>query len=456
MDQKLSAGYKFRFALAELGFTTLRAAMDFFLLFYYTDVAGISPALVGSALLVAKLTWDAINDPLFGYWSDRTRSRFGRRRIYMLIAAVPIAIGSWIQLSLPHGLTGVTAFFAVMLTFWLKDTFVTMAVVPYASLIAEVTHDYQERSSLALYKSVNAVVGYILGAGLVTVLVGLFMGMGLSRAGAWSGTGAVFGTIAMTTLLIATFSIKETTQLKEEPTDMHVWQAVKLCFKNKPFVILMVIFMLGGFAFTVQAALLPYLIQYQLGMASQLTFIMIGSLIMTGLFSVPAKLLADKIDKGPTYALGLTLASTTFLLAFFFLPHHPTPWVYVVAVVLGISFSTQWVLPYAMMPDVIEYDEKMTGKRREGIYYGISNFLTKFAYALGVAVPGWALQWSGYIPNAAQTETALFGIRFFYAVIPAVTMLICVPILFRYPITRNSHDALRKEIAASHDPKVGQ
>ena len=86
-----------------------------------------------------------------------------------------------------------------------------MAVVPYASLIAEVTHDYQERSSLASYKSVNAVVGYILGAGLVTVLVGLFMGMGLSRAGAWSGTGAVFGAIAMTTLLITTFSIKRNT-----------------------------------------------------------------------------------------------------------------------------------------------------------------------------------------------------------------------------------------------------
>ena len=167
-------------------------------------------------------------------------------------------------------------------------------------------------------------------------------------------------------------------------------------------------------------------------------------------------MLADKIDKGPTYALGLTLASITFLLAFFFLPHRPTPWVYVVAVVLGISFSTQWVLPYAMMPDVIEYDEKLTGKRREGIYYGISNFLTKFAYALGVAVPGWALQWSAYIPNVEQTETALFGIRFFYAIIPAVAMLICVPILFRYPITRNSHDALRKELAASHDPKAGQ
>ena len=127
---------------------------------------------------------------------------------------------------------------------------------------------------------------------------------------------------------------------------------------------------------------------------------------------------------------------------------------YVVAVLLGISFSAQWVIPFAMMPDVMEYDEKQTGKRREGIYYGLSNFLTKFSTALGVAVPGWALAWFGYVPNSVQTETALFGIRFFYAIIPAAAMLICVPILLRYPITRESHAALRKELAAAHQPEI--
>lgn len=95
MEQKLSTGFKSRFAIADLGFMTLRSMADFFLLIYLTDVAGINPAIVGSALLFGKLTWDAINDPLFGYWSDRTRSRFGRRRIYMLIAAIPLALVTW-------------------------------------------------------------------------------------------------------------------------------------------------------------------------------------------------------------------------------------------------------------------------------------------------------------------------------------------------------------------------
>lgn len=448
MEKKLTFGYKLRFALAELGFNVLRAAMDFFLLFYYTDVAGINPAIASSALLVGKLTWDAINDPLTGYFSDRTKSRFGRRRIFMLIAAVPIALASWIQFSLPQGMSGLAAFFAVLLTFWLKDTFVTLAIVPYASLIAEVTHDYQERSSLALYKSLNSVVGYIVGAGSVLVFVGIFKSMGLGLSGSWSATGAVFGIIAMITLLVSTFSIKESAEQQEEANPIPAWEGLKLCFKNKPFMTLMSVFLLGSFAFTAQAALFPYLIQYQLGMQSQLTNIMVLSLVTTGLFSPVAKLLADKINKGPAYALGLSLTTVTFVMAFLFLPHQPTPWVYVVATVLGISFSAQWVLPYAMMPDVIEYDELLTGKRREGIYYGISNFLTKFSNAMGVAIPGWALSWYGYVPNAVQSESTLFGIRFFYAIVPAAAMLICVPLLLRYPITRDSHAALLKELAA--------
>ena len=108
--------------LANSGFASITSAMQFFLLFYYTDVAGIDPALAGLALMIGKLTWDAINDPLFGYWSDRTRSRFGRRRIYMLIGAIPLGFAAWIMFSLPKGLTGVPAFLAVLLSFWLVDS----------------------------------------------------------------------------------------------------------------------------------------------------------------------------------------------------------------------------------------------------------------------------------------------------------------------------------------------
>ena len=122
--------------------------MQFFLLFYYTDVAGINPAIAGTALLVGKLTWDAINDPLFGYLSDKTRSRFGRRRIYMLLGAVPLGLTAWLMFSLPTGLSGPVAFFAVLGSFLLVDTFHTITTTPYYALTPELTRDYSERAGL--------------------------------------------------------------------------------------------------------------------------------------------------------------------------------------------------------------------------------------------------------------------------------------------------------------------
>jgi glycoside/pentoside/hexuronide:cation symporter, GPH family len=446
MDQKLTLGTKFRYGLADMGFALITSAMQFFLLFYYTDVAGINPALAGVALMVGKLTWDAVNDPLFGYWSDRTRSRFGRRRIYMLIGAVPLGIAAWIMFSIPKGLTGIPAFLAVLLTFLLVDTFQTMANVPYSSLTPELTRDYSERSSLTSIRMGFSVFGYILGAASTKILADVFQGAGLTLQQAWSATGAVFGVIVTAVILVTSLSVKERPEMVGEPSKLPPVKAVLFSFKNRPFIILMIAFILSSFSFTVLTALVPYFIQYQLGMGDQVSYVLLAMLLSIGFFLLPAKLICDRINKGPTYALGLFIASVA-VISGFFLPHQPTPLIYVIAIVAGMGFSAQWVCPWSMLPDVVEYDEKMTGERREGIYYGLWNFLTKFTGALGVAVSGWALSLYGYVPNVEQTVRALFGIRFFFAIVPAVIILISLPFLIWYPITRKNHAELVKELA---------
>src|SRR5512141_3019473 len=114
MADKLTTKAKVLYGIADLGIALLTASIQFFLLFFYTDIAGIDPALAGSALLLGKLTWDALNDPLFGYFSDRTRSRWGRRKPYMLFGAIPFGLTIWLLFSIPPGLTGVTAFLVVL------------------------------------------------------------------------------------------------------------------------------------------------------------------------------------------------------------------------------------------------------------------------------------------------------------------------------------------------------
>jgi GPH family glycoside/pentoside/hexuronide:cation symporter len=446
MDQRLTLGTKVRYGLADLGIALITSAMQFFLLFYYTDVAGINPALAGLALMVGKLTWDAFNDPLFGYWSDRTRSRFGRRRIWMLIGAVPLGIAAWILFSLPKGLTGAPAFLAILGSFWLLDTFHTMVCTSYYAMTPELTRDYSERASLTSIRMVYSVVGYILGAALTTLLAGLFHGTGLNLQQAWSATGAVFGAVAIITTLVTTLTVKENPEVAGEPSKLPALKAMLTCFKNRPFVILMIAQFLSSFSFTVLTALVPYFITYQLGMGDQVSFVLLVMLLVIGIFLIPAKKVSDKINKGPAYALGLFIASVAIITGFFF-PSGPTPLIYVVAAVAGLGFSAQWVFPWSMLPDVVEYDEKITGERREGVYYGLWAFLSKFTSALGVAVSGWALNWFGYIPNVVQTVRALFGIRLFFAVVPAVVILISLPFLIWYPITRKSHGALVQELA---------
>jgi GPH family glycoside/pentoside/hexuronide:cation symporter len=112
----------------------------------------------------------------------------------------------------------------------------------------------------------------------------------------------------------------------------------------------------------------------------------------------------------------------------------------------GIGFSGQWVFPWSMLPDVVEYDQKMTGERREGIYYGMWALLQKLTSALGIFFSGLALSWFGYIPNVAQTDRALLGIRLFFSLIPAIALLISLPLLIWYPITKESHARLVAEL----------
>lgn len=446
MNTKLSLGLKTRYGVADLGFALITSAIQFFILFYYTDVAGIDPALAGAALMVGKLTWDAINDPLFGYWSDRTRSKYGKRRIFMIIGVVPLGIATWIMFSLPVGLTGATAFFAVLLSFLLVDTFHTMTSVPYYAMTPELTRDYSDRAGLTSIRMIFSVLGYILGAALTTILVGIFESKGLDTRAAWSATGAFFGAVAVATILVTTLTVKETGEMESEPSKLPPVKAIGTSFKNQPFVKLMIAFILSSFSFTILTALVPYFITYQLNMGDQVSYVLLVMLVSIGIFLVPAKMLSDRINKGPAYALGLFIASIA-VMGGYFLPHQPTPLIYAIAFIAGMGFSVQWVCPWSMLPDVVEYDEKMTGERREGIYYGMWAFLSKFTGALGIAVSGWALSWFNYVPNAEQTSQTLFGIRLFFSIVPAIVILISLPILIRYPITRANHAALVKELA---------
>jgi len=446
MTEKVSKRIKLLYGIADSGIAMLTSIVQFFLLYYYTDVALLDPGLVGTALMVGKLTWDAFNDVLFGYLSDRTKSRWGRRRPYLLLLAIPLALTTWLLFSIPTKMTGLVAFIVVLFTFLLFDTIHTFVAVAYTAMTPELTYDYDERTAVTTVREIFTVVGYILGAALTTVVAGVYeKSFGFSPHSSYSAMGLTFGIYAAIVVLVTAFGVKERPSTEVQPSKMPAAKAFIQTFKNKPFVQLVGSFLISNVSFTLLTTLLPYYLIYQVNMGDQMSFVMLALLATIGLFLYPMKMIADRIGKGKAYALGLGVAAVA-IFTLFFLPKGPSPYVYVAAVIAGMGLSSQWVCPWSMMPDVIEIDEAATGERREGIYYGMWNFITKFANAFAIAAAGWMLAGFGYIPNVPQSDFTLLGIRILFCLVPVVMFILTMPLLIKYPITRESHAKLIAEL----------
>jgi GPH family glycoside/pentoside/hexuronide:cation symporter len=403
-------------------------------------------------MLVGKITWDLINDTLFGYLEDKTKSRWGKRRPYLIFGALPFALSFWGVFSIPKGLGDTAYFFLIIGSFILFDTFHTLTATAYSAMTAEITEDYNERTSLSTYRMVFSVIGYIAGAGVSGMLADIFANaFGVSIAQGWSLVALTFGVLGGISMLIPGLFLKYEPAVESKPSELPPIKSILSTFKNKPFVMYVIITSIMSISFTMVTTMLNYYIAHQVHMEESGLLVMLAMMGTLAVFLVPCGMLsAGKLGKANTYALGLTIASAA-LIGVFLLPKGPTPLVYVLAAIAGLGFSAQWVCPHSMIPDVIEYDELMTGERREGVYYGVHATSGKITGALASAACGWGLELGGYLetlePGQSQPDGAVLAIRIMFALIPAIFLLICVPMLRKYPITRESHAEVMKKLA---------
>jgi len=418
----------------------------FFQLYFLTDVAGLRPDLAGWAVAAGRV-WDAVNDPLFGLLSDRIRTRWGRRRVLLLFGAVPLGLSfAMMWLVPPWNSLALTAYYAV--AFILFDTVFTAVHVGYNALTPEMTADYDERSSLNGYRMVLSISG-TLGAIILATVLGWFIDD--SRL-LFAIVGAGLGLVSMVPPLVV-FAVTQERPAEEQPAALPVRQALKMTLGNRPFRLVMGLYLLSWTTASILAANLVYFANYYLRVPDQATYFVLVAQGSAILFIPLWVWVARRLDKRRAFLLG-TASWIAVLLGIFVLGPDQVGLAYALAALAGSGIATAYVLPWSMVPDIIEYDEVRSGQRREGSYYAFASFFQKLATGAALWAMGQALALTGYInpptsgPLPAQPPQAVQAIRFFMGPVPAVLLVLAMIFAWRYPISREEHRALRDQLAA--------
>ncbi|MCL2069670.1 MAG: glycoside-pentoside-hexuronide (GPH):cation symporter [Treponema sp.] len=443
MSERLTVKQKLGFGIFDLGGNMLFTLMSFWALKYLTDTVGLAAALAGAAVMIGK-AWDAVSDPMMGFISDRTLSRWGRRRVYLLFGAVPMLLSMAFFFTAPQYLPSSMHLLWAIAALILLNTVATILNVPYSSLTPELTKDYNEQSSLNGYRFGCAVFGTIAGAGAVEPLVHIFARPGsldpLVDPRGFSAMGIILGAIMMTVTLITFFGTKEKQYRKEDLPKESFFSTYSAVFHNKPFVILLATYALHITGISFLTTILAFYTTNVLN-RPDITTIALLLLLLTAMICIPISVLVSKkIGKMRTYQICFAVLASACAVIFTLGHRLPVEFFFALMVYAGIGVGFSYVAPFAMVPDTIKYDADKTGKRTEGAYYGMWTFTSKLGAAIAIFFAGLILEWGGYISQAGETavqpDTVFNAIRLIIGPIPVAILIAAIVMINFYPLDK--------------------
>jgi len=407
-SNKLPLRTKLLFSTGDLSISIPLAILMFFQLYFLTDVAGVRPLLAGLAVGLPRI-WDAVNDPLIGQYSDRIRTRWGRRRVFLLFGAVPLGLSFMLMWVVPpFGQIGMAVYYAIV--FIMFDTAFTCVHVGFNALTPEITSDYDERSSLNGYRMVFSISG-TLGAIILATILGWYISDSQTL---FLMLGIILGLLSIIPPLIV-FGITHERPAEEIPESLPLRQALSATLRNRPFLIVMGLYLLSWTTASILAAVLVYYANYYLHVPDQANYFVLVAMGSAILFIPMWVWVAQRLDKRQAFIIGM-ITWSVFLMLIFFLPSDQVGLAYLLAAFSGAGIAAAYVLPWSMIPDVIEEDQVQTGQRREGSYYSFASFFQKLATAVALWAVGLALALTGYLtPDSSgqlptQPESAVTAI----------------------------------------------
>ncbi len=451
---------KLLYGSGDFGISSIYMLRSIFYAIYLTDIVGLEPRLASFGGLIG-VVWDAVNDPIIGLLTDRMRSRWGRRRPFLLWFAIPFGLSFILLWSAPEWGNQIALLVYVTISFMLADTLQSLIYVPYLALTPELAPDYDERTSLTGFRSFFQLFGSLAVVLASPNIVDRVLAAGFTQQQGYMLVGAVFGGISIVPLLLIGLFIKERAT-PQQTEALPLRETVRVAWQNIPFRYGVAIHLLNWSAADMVAVVFPFFMLYWVAGGDQLASIRIlgfdlayesaffGIMLVVCILFIRFWLwLARVRNKREAYMLGMGLWVVVQFLVFAIQPGQIT-FLLIVAALAGIGISAAYTLPDALFADVIEWDELRTGRRQEGIYFGVRAFIRKVTGAIVVFITLQALGWSGYqtppegVTQFAQPASALMMIRLLASPFGAVMLAGVIVFTALFPLTRERYARIQR------------
>jgi len=413
------------YSLGNLGCSIPYQAVGAVLLFFYVDVQKLSPVWA-AMVMTGYAIYNAINNPVMGYLSDRTKTRWGRRIPYILFGTIPYAIFFSLLFLVPFD--GQTSSINLLIWFILGlfffETAATVVQTAYYSLLPEMFAEYKARTSVAVRMNIFMTLGLIIGSAL-PITIAMLLG--------WRVMGIILGFISAAALLVATRGMFERSSTLEG-TEVKLGMAIKATLQNRSFITIVIAQTMRHFATAVAASGLAFYTKYSLKVDPASSSIILGTIfIVAALALYPWKrFLANRFEPRTTLLIAYVLMGISTIPLFF---AQSMTAALGTAILLGAALAGLLLMGDVTLSDVIDEDETRTGQRREGMYFGMSGLIITLAYALSSIVFGWVSKSYGYDPIlVTQPESVALGFRIFMSVPPALGSILAIITLWFYPL----------------------
>lgn len=443
--EKITLREKIGYGLGDAASSMFWKLFGMYLLFFYTDVFGINAAIVGTMFLITRI-WDSLLDPIIGVVADRTQTKWGKFRPFLLWTAIPFGILGVLTFTTPDLSTTGKIIYAYV-SYSLMMMIYSLINVPYASLLGVISSNPKERTELSSYRMIFAFGGSILALVLIEPLVNFFSKIRIVEdlAFGWSMSAVVFAVIAVLFFLLTFIWTKERVKPIKKTENLLKEDIVDL-FRNKPWWILLGAGVAALIFNSIRDGAAVYFFKYYAVVPSQFSLGFIssslsittiylvlgqGANILGILFVTP---ISNHIGKKKTYLFAMILA-TFFSIGFYFIEKDNIALMLIFQVLISACAGSIFPLLWSMYADIADYSESKTGRRATGLIFSSSSMSQKFGWSIGGALTGWLLAYFGFKANVIQTAEAQEGIRLMLSILPAIGTVLSVAFISLYPLT---------------------